>query len=105
MYAYQNESIWFTVEGEGDGMALNQLSFDVFDERGLRDSTEAPIGASFDTGSNQLRTFAKGRGLGDCGNEGHYTWEDGSFKLLQWRQKPNCDGKYRDEWPISYSKR
>ncbi len=49
----------------------------------------------------ELSSFAKGRGLGDCGTAETYRWDGTQFRLTEARSMPVCRGAW--EWPILYS--
>lgn len=50
-----------------------------------------------------LASFAKGRGLGDCGTAEDYRWDGAQFRLEEARAMPVCRGAW--EWPRIYSAR
>ena len=56
---------------------------------------------SYDQGSRMLNAFYKGRGVGDCGTKGTWRWTEYGFKLIEYRSKPDCDGK-RGAWPVIF---
>jgi hypothetical protein len=62
--------------------------------------------ASFDPQTNVLSTFAKGRGLADCGQSSQSKISVDEYgtvhiKTFEIRSKFDCDEKY-DEWPIVF---
>ncbi|MBL1404680.1 MAG: DUF1176 domain-containing protein [Rhizobiales bacterium] len=61
------------------------------------------LNASWDTKKQQLISYYKGRGLGDCGSSFVWEWEKNSFiaafVLIEQKSKENCDG-VDDEWPL-----
>ena len=63
-----------------------------------------PYNTSWDHRKSELSSFFKGRGLGDCGMQARWVWNqggfEGNFELVEERVKDDCDGKYDDEWPV-----
>lgn len=61
------------------------------------------INMSWDERNSQLSSFAKGRGLGDCGTASKWEWDGagayGNLILVEERAKDDCDGVY-DDWPL-----
>ena len=57
---------------------------------------------SFDPRTMTLSTFAKGRGIGDCGSAEDWAWDGKSFRLLRLRMMPHCKGVPLDDWPVLY---
>ena len=49
-----------------------------------------------------LGSFAKGRGLGDCGDEAQWIWDGRAFQILSMRVMPVCRGVPGDDWPVLY---
>lgn len=63
--------------------------------------------ASFDEKTGKLSTFAKGRGLGDCGQTSvseikKSTYGDYTVKTVEIRNKSECDGDYEAEWTLVF---
>jgi len=58
--------------------------------------------ASFDKETMTLSTFAKGRGLGDCGTAEDWVWDGQNFRLTLLRIMPHCKGIGDDDWPVLY---
>lgn len=59
--------------------------------------------ASYDERTLTLSSFAKGRGLGDCGTSGLWQWDGYSFALLEFSAKYACDEEgYPGEFPVIY---
>lgn len=59
--------------------------------------------AGYDAQTLTLSSFAKGRGLGDCGTSGIWQWDGYTFALLEFSAKYECDGEgYPGEFPIIY---
>jgi hypothetical protein len=59
------------------------------------------VNARWNPARGELSSFAKGRGLGDCGTAETYKWDGTQFRLTEARSMPVCRGAW--EWPILYS--
>lgn len=62
----------------------------------------------YDPETKQLFTFAKGRGIGDCGSIGTWTWAEYGFRLDEFRYKGECDAtggedEEMPEFPVIYT--
>lgn len=64
---------------------------------------------SFNARLFQLKSFFKGRGLGDCGTQSTWSLQDYQgqvfFEAVEIREKGDCDGNYAggpDKWPVSW---
>ncbi len=53
----------------------------------------------------QLSAFYKGRGLGDCGTIGSWTWQDYDYRLEHFAAQTDCNGLPADQWPVVFSAR
>jgi hypothetical protein len=60
------------------------------------------VNASFDQSTMTLSTFAKGRGLGDCGVAEQWVFDGRTFQLALLRRMPHCKGITEDDWPVHY---
>lgn len=61
-----------------------------------------PMNLDYDPDTRILGSFAKGRGLGDCGDEIQWIWDGKAFQLLTARVMPFCSGVPGDDWPSLY---
>jgi hypothetical protein len=59
------------------------------------------VNARWNPERGELSSFAKGRGLGDCGTAETYKWDGTGFRLTEARSMPVCRGAW--EWPVLYS--
>jgi hypothetical protein len=59
------------------------------------------VNARWNPSRGELSSFAKGRGLGDCGTAETYRWDGARFRLTEARSMPVCRGAW--EWPVLYS--
>lgn len=61
------------------------------------------INASFDPATRTLTAFEKGRGLGDCGSEPVYRWNEYDWRMIEYRHWGKCDGsRMPEKWPVIY---
>ena len=89
--AYNFTSIFFIV-ADGDVSSARRVKFNIWDGRKFT-STTMLTNASYDSKDRVLRSFDKGRGIGDCGSVSEWSWEGETFMLkAHWRQD-RCDGK------------
>jgi len=58
----------------------------------------------WDEDARRLRTFGRGRVLGDCGEVAHYVWDRGKFRLVHFSSIYPCRGSYdyitTYDWPV-----
>ena len=57
----------------------------------------------FDPTTMELTTFAKGRGIGDCGLIATWIWAGENFALLTASGLDSCPGALSDDWPNLYT--
>ena len=58
------------------------------------------MNATFDEKSRELVTFAKGRGLSDCGIQARWRFDGQRFRLVRYAAEPTCDNWHGpDAWP------
>ncbi|WP_186456825.1 DUF1176 domain-containing protein [Sphingomonas suaedae] len=50
------------------------------------------VNAGFDAKSGELASYAKGRGIGDCGSAERYVWDGTRFRLIEARAMGECRG-------------
>ena len=61
-----------------------------------------PMNIDYDPTSRILTSFAKGRGLGDCGDETQWVWDGEAFQVLLSRVMGHCRGVPFDDWPTLF---
>lgn len=66
--------------------------------------------ADYNPKTGILSTFAKGRGIGDCGQTSQTLIKAGEYggvtvKTIEIRSKSKCDGKYVDTWPVVFKQK
>jgi hypothetical protein len=50
----------------------------------------------------RLTAFYKGRGLGDCGTLGEWTWVDTGYRLDRYAAQEDCQGVPPERWPVVF---
>lgn len=63
------------------------------------------INAAYDPETRTISSFAKGRGLGDCGGAYSWTWTGRGFDLTDERFMDKCAGMPADLWPTRWRSR
>lgn len=61
-----------------------------------------PMNLDYDPEHRILSSFAKGRGIGDCGDATQWVWDGKAFQLLSMIVMPDCRGVPVDDWPWLY---
>ncbi|WP_060252232.1 DUF1176 domain-containing protein [Burkholderia pseudomultivorans] len=99
--AYQGSSDVFVVPRVGNGAAepikLTNPAGGV-----LEPSLVEP---SFDPATGVLSTFAKGRGLADCGFQAEWIWDGRAFRISAASRQDSCGGFEPGDWPTLYRSR
>jgi Protein of unknown function (DUF1176) len=49
-----------------------------------------------------LNSYAKGRGIGDCGVSADWAWDGKAFRLMRVTMMGSCRGVLSDDWPILF---
>lgn len=99
MGAYQGNYRYFLYEKQTDSVSVQPLSLERYepDDAGkITKTSENNVGGSpdYDPGQKTLSIMTKYRGLGDCGSLAKYQWDSDRFKVVEYRVKDKCDGKY-----------
>ena len=96
--AYNYGSSWFLV----DGKTITPLTFPTPSANGsaTMDSTTDLVNADLAADSGRLRSFSKGRGIGDCGDSGEWRWDGQRFQLASYVLMGDCRGVATDLWPV-----
>jgi hypothetical protein len=63
------------------------------------------VNGEYDPGSRTLSSFAKGRGIGDCGVQQTWTWTGQRFVLTMESTMGECAGVPSDFWPVAWRTR
>jgi hypothetical protein len=66
--------------------------FDLSPTSGEGDDPPMLVNAGWDTKQGLLTSFAKGRGLGDCGVGDDYAWDGSRFRLVRQIAMGECRG-------------
>lgn len=56
----------------------------------------------YDADSRMLSSYAKGRGIGDCGTAASWVWDGSRFRLTSLIAMEVCQGIPADAWPVLY---
>ena len=99
--AYNTIERYFTVSGD---VVAPLLFADYGDTTGWTGTAEM-INSGYDPAARELSSFYKGRGLGDCGSSGLWRWQDGMFRMIEYRYQPECGGEATSDpgaWPLVY---
>jgi hypothetical protein len=100
--AYNELNVFFL--GDEHAGHLKQLSFE--EPPGSdppRDDTLMNVG--FDAKTQTLTSFAKGRGIGDCGEAASWIWDGKAFRLASETAMAVCRGVVPDDWPTLFVSR
>lgn len=97
--AYNFTSVVFVAQRAIGGKAwtIEPAKFDFGDNMWSDDGPLQLVNAFFDADSGRLATYAKGRGIGDCGSADSYVFDGSRFRLVERRDMPECRGVW--EWP------
>ena len=103
--AYQTSSVGYLVTNEDQIKSVVVLAFDELSQ--TVQPTFDMTNASFDEETKSLTTFAKGRGLGDCGQSSvtlikKDKWSGIQVITTEVRAKINCDGEVDTDWPVVF---
>lgn len=100
--AYNVSAVPLLASGAPGARELRLAPFDHLP--GFTGDASAPplvVNARWNPARGELSSFAKGRGLGDCGSAETYRWDGERFRLTEARSMPVCRGAW--EWPVLYS--
>jgi hypothetical protein len=61
--------------------------------------------ADYDPAHGRLHHYAKGRGLGDCGETASWVFDGRAFVLAEWASMTRCTGVQADHWPTLWRSR
>lgn len=102
LYAYNSSERAYIVSSYGD---ITDVAVVEVDNEGNFGATTNLMGSGYDPETQQLFTFSKGRGIGDCGASATYKYSPRNerFVLVEQRLKEECDGEETD-WPVIFPK-
>ncbi|MBB3932633.1 hypothetical protein GGR25_003691 [Kaistia hirudinis] len=72
------------------------------DEGGGLEEQGILINPFFDEKTMTLVAFAKGRGIGDCGEAQEWVWDGEAFQLSHMSAMGECEGVPSEGWPVLY---
>lgn len=93
--AYQSSSLVFRVPRRDPG-AARRMTFESYPGAQRIDIL---TNAGYDPSSAELSHFAKGRGLGDCGEGASWIFDGRAFRLVSYLMMESCAGMMADAWP------
>lgn len=86
----------------GEIGGIRPLYFADYSERFGWTGTDILFNVDIDPATGILSSFAKGRGLGDCGSAGTWLWQDYAFALVQFVHQEDCNGTMPEDWPVVF---
>lgn len=91
-------------EADGARWTFTPAEFDIQPAWGGEGRSPLLINAFWDETDQTLGSYAKGRGLGDCGSAESYVWDGTQFRLIEASNMPECRGAYEwiTTWRASY---
>lgn len=101
-----NHSYTFLIARAGRPQAAQIAKFrwpvKIGDKQQDAGSEDFLINADFSNADMTMRSFAKGRGIGDCGDEESWVFDGKAFRLAEVKSMPHCRGVPVDDWPVLY---
>lgn len=100
-FAYQESYVVIYSDAQGENQQI--LSFTEYMNANQSYENNAPIDPQYYPQDNKFIIFTKGRGVGDCGSIGEYTWNDTNqtAELVEF-QIQECDQPLQSPWPTVY---
>jgi hypothetical protein len=98
--AYNVSYVPIVVPAKGGVAAARHPAFDAPEAWWRGEGRPTLINASFDPARGELSSFAKARGLGDCGSGRSYVWDGARFRLTSQIDMDECRGStdYISTW-------
>jgi hypothetical protein len=90
--AYNYNSIAYLARRRGPAIEIVLARFDLPPTSGEGDDPLMLVNAGWDAKQGLLTSFAKGRGLGDCGVGNDYAWDGTRFRLVRQIAMGECRG-------------
>jgi hypothetical protein len=101
-----NHAYVFLLARAGQPQSARSLSFQWPMKSGQRKRDAGDedflVNADFSNVDMTMRTFSKGRGIGDCGDEERWVWDGKSFQPAEVKTMPHCKGVPAEDWPTVY---
>lgn len=93
-------------EKNGASWAFRPATYDLPPKWGGKERLPLLVNPHWDGETQILSSYAKGRGLGDCGNAERFIWDGEQFRLLEAREMRECRGAYEwiTTWRAQYMK-
>lgn len=90
--AYNSSEVPFVISGNGSQRRIDVARFDI--EGGWGDASGTPmlVNSYWDEKALTLSSYAKGRGLGDCGSSESWAWDGTMFRLQHAQGMSDCRG-------------
>jgi len=101
--AYNFSSVPLLAVGKPGRRTFAFAAFDYTPGWGGESDTPMLVNAGFDPKTGRLSSYAKGRGLGDCGSAEEYVWDGARFRLVQASAMGECRGAWT--WITSWRAR
>ncbi|NNC73142.1 MAG: DUF1176 domain-containing protein [Sphingomonadaceae bacterium] len=87
--AYNFSDIAYVRDADG---AISPARFDRVFAWGEDSEIPLLVNVFWDETANELGTYAKGRGIGDCGTAERFVWDGAMFRLIERREMNSCRG-------------
>lgn len=97
--AYQGPSVIVIIGEDGRWAPASIERPDAFREGAESQWQHLLTTADYLSEDRLLSEWAKGRGLGDCGHSGTWTWDGEMFRLASYRALDDCRGARLRDWP------
>lgn len=93
-------------EKNGASWTFRPATYDLQPRWGGEGRPPLLVNAHWDGERQILSSYAKGRGLGDCGNAEKFIWDGQQFRLIEASAMPECRGAYEwiTTWRAKYQK-
>lgn len=93
-------------EKDGASWAFRPATYDLQPSWGGEGRLPLLVNAHWEENRQILSSFAKGRGIGDCGNAESFIWDGENFRLIEASSMQECRGAYEwiTTWRAKYQK-
>ncbi|MCB8881945.1 DUF1176 domain-containing protein [Acidisoma cellulosilytica] len=102
MGAYQGSSLGVLVDRTQGTVSKLVLPMSFQGNPAPDDPTDMLTEPNFDAKTGTLSSFAKGRGLGDCGLTASWIWDGQAFQLAALNYQDACGGVEAGDWPALF---